>query len=98
MPSIQAKHSHRCARGSIWTTFRGAARGCTCPDGHLLYVEVREGRRVFREPICRDPALAQVALERVEHRLARSRPPQRSRLQFKIWAEHWLATLELKDT
>src|ERR687887_350709 len=66
MPSLQAKHSRLCALGRPWTTFDGALVGCTCAQGPIYYVVVRDGEQAHREVVGRDRQQAELALLRVE--------------------------------
>lgn len=66
VPSLQAKHSRRCALGRSWTSLDGVRTGCTCPDGPVYYVVVREGEQIHRELVGRDREQAEIALLRLE--------------------------------
>jgi integrase len=96
VPSLQAKHSRRCALGPRWTPFDEAIVGCTCPEGPAYFVVVREGQSASREWVGRDRRHAEAAL----HEYAESPNGYGSRpnLGFSDWADRWLASLERKPS
>jgi hypothetical protein len=97
MPSLQAKHSRRCALGPRWTPFDDAVVGCTCPDGPAYFIVVLEGRCVSREWVGRDRGHAEAAL----HEFAGSASNGdgiRPNTSFSDWADRWLASLERKPS
>src|SRR5512132_4347275 len=97
MPSLQAKHSRRCALGPRWTSFDDAVVGCTCPDGPAYFVVVREGQSASREWAGRDRRDATAALyNRVES--ASNGYGLRPNVGFSGWAERWLQSLERKPS
>jgi integrase len=97
VPSLQAKHSRRCALGPRWTPFDDAVVGCTCPDGPAYFVVVREGQSASREWVGRDRRYAKKAL----HEFAGSTSNghrHRPNTGFSDWADRWLASLERKPS
>jgi hypothetical protein len=63
--SLQAKHSRQCALGKAWTPFREASAGCTCPQGPVYYVVVREGTKAYKERAGRNRRDAERALRKI---------------------------------
>jgi integrase len=97
MPSLQAKHSRRCALGPRWTSFDEAVIGCTCPDGPAYFVVVREGQTASREWVGRDRRHAETTLHEFAESAADGYGP-RPKLGFSDWADRWLGSLERKPT
>lgn len=98
MASLQAKHSRRCALGRSWTPFDQAAAGCTCPEGPIYYVVVREGEQAHREVVGRDRQQAELALLRIEDSVEDGDYRPRPNIGFSDWASRWLDSLERKST
>lgn len=98
MASVQAKHSRRCAGGSVWTAFDRAQDGCTCPEGPLYYVVVREGTRAHRARVGRDRRQAELALMRIEDSIHDGDYRPRPNIGFADWADRWLESLERKQS
>jgi integrase len=96
MASLQAKHSRLCALGRAWTPFNQAAAGCTCPQGPIYYVVVREGEDSHKEVVGRDRQQAELALLRVEDSLEAGDYRPRPNIGFSDWANRWLDSLERK--
>jgi integrase len=96
--SLQAKHSTRCALGRPWTPFDRAAVGCTCPQGPIYYVVVREGERSHKEVVGRDRQQAELALLRVEDSVEEGDFRLRPSIGFSDWADRWLDSLERKPS
>jgi Phage integrase SAM-like domain len=98
MPSLQAKHSRRCALGRSWTSLDGTRTGCTCPDGPVYYVVVRDGEQIHRELVGRDREQADIALLRVEDSVEHGEYRPRPNIGFSDWADRWLDSLERKPS
>jgi integrase len=98
MPSLQAKHSRLCALGRPWTTFDGALVGCTCAQGPIYYVVVRDGEQAQREVVGRDRQQAELALLRVEDSVENGDFRPRPNIGFSEWADRWLDSLERKPS
>jgi integrase len=98
MPSLQANHSRACALGRAWTPFDHARDGCTCPDGPLYYVVVREGEHAHKEVVGRDRQQAEIALHRLAAAVADGHYRPRPSIGFIEWADRWLASLERKPS
>jgi integrase len=98
MPSLQAKHSRLCALGRSWTTFDEALVGCTCAQGPIYYVVVRDGEQAHREVAGRDRQQAQLALLRVEDSVENGDFRPRPNIGFSDWADRWLHSLERKPS
>ena len=98
MPSLQAKHSRRCALGRAWTPFDRALSGCTCPDGPFYYVVVREGEHAHKEAVGRDRQQAEIALHNVAAAVDDGRYRPRPTIGFVEWADRWLGSLERKPS
>jgi integrase len=96
--SLQAKHSSRCALGRAWTPFDQAAAGCTCPQGPIYYVVVREGDRAYKEVVGRDRQQAELALLRLEDSVEDGEYRPRPSIGFSDWANRWLDSLERKPS
>jgi len=98
MASLQAKHSTRCALDRPWTPFDEAVAGCTCPDGPIYYIVVREGDQAHKEAVGRDRQHAQFALHRAAVALEDGDFRPRLNIGFSEWADRWLDSLERKPT
>jgi Phage integrase SAM-like domain len=98
MASLQAKHSSRCALGRAWTPFDQAAAGCTCPQGPIYYVVVREGDHAYKEVVGRDRQHAELALLRLEDAVDDGEYRPRPSIGFSDWADQWLDSLERKPS
>jgi integrase len=96
--SLQAKHSRRCALSRSWTSFDQATVGCTCPDGPVYYVVVREGEQAHKEAVGRDRHHAAFALHRVTAAVADGDYRPKPNIGFSDWAERWLDSLERKPS
>jgi integrase len=95
MASLQARHSRTCASGRPWTPL-AALDGCDC--GPTFYVVVREGAKVNRERVGKNPrdatrALTKIQSEEDEGQFVAVRP-----IRFAAWAEQYLAGLELESS
>ncbi len=98
MPSLQAKHSTRCALGRAWTRFDQSEAGCTCPQGPIYYVVVREGDHAHREVVGRDRQQAELALLRIEDSVEEGEYRPQLNMGFADWARRWLESLERKPS
>jgi integrase len=98
VPSLQAKHSQRCALGRPWTTFDQALVGCTCPAGPAYYVVIRQGDNAHREVVGRDRQQAELALLRLEDSVEEGDYRPRLNAGFSDWADRWLESLERKPS
>ena len=98
MPSLQAKHSTRCALGRAWTRFDQSEAGCTCPQGPIYYVVVREGDHAHREVVGRDREQAELALLRIEDSVEEGEYRPQLNVGFADWARRWLESLERKPS
>lgn len=98
MPSLQANHSRTCALGRAWTPFDQAKDGCTCPEGPLYYVVVREGEHAHKEVAGRDRNQAELALHRLAEAVAEGRFRPQPSIGFIEWADRWLVSLERKPS
>jgi integrase len=96
--SLQAKHSRQCALKRPWTSFARAISGCTCPDGPLYYVVVREGTNAHKEAVGRDRREAELAAHRVAAAVDDGDYRPQLDVGFIEWADRWLASLERKPT
>jgi hypothetical protein len=96
--SLQAKHSTRCALRRAWTRFDQAEVGCTCPQGPVYYVVVREGEHAHREVVGRDRKQAELALLRVEDSVEEGEYRPQLNVGFADWARRWLESLERKPS
>src|SRR6476659_3408770 len=98
MPSLQAKHSQLCELGRSWTPFGQAQEGCTCPQGPIYYVVVREGEHAHKEVVGRDRQAAELALMRVEDSIEEGGYQPQLNIGFTDWAQRWLESLERKPS
>jgi len=98
VPSLQARHSDRCALARPWTPFTAEIEGCTCPDGPLYYVVVRTGEQSHKEPVGRDPREAEIVFHRLAAEIDRGHHRPRLNIAFSDWADQWLAALERKPS
>jgi integrase len=98
MPSLQARHSDNCALARPWTPFAEPIDGCTCSDGPLYYVVVREGDQSHKEPVGRDRHQAEVALHQLAVDIENGDYRPRLHIGFDDWADRWLASLERKPS
>jgi integrase len=98
MPSLQARHSDHCALARPWTPFAERIDGCTCPDGPLYYVVVREGDQAHKEPVGRDRHQAEVTLHQLAVDIENGDYRPRLHIAFDDWADRWLASLERKPS
>jgi integrase len=96
--SLQAKHSRQCELGRAWTSFADAVAGCTCAQGPLYYVVVREGSRADKIRAGRNRKAAERALRKIAVSVDEGDyQPQRD-IAFADWADRWLTALERKPT
>jgi integrase len=72
--------------------------GCTCPDGPVYYVIVREGQQAHREIVGRHRWQAELALLRVEDSIEDGDYRPRPNIGFSGWADQWLDSLERKPS
>jgi integrase len=84
--------------GRPWTPFDQSVPGCTCPEGPLYYVVVRDGADAHKEAVGRDRVHARFALERVLAAAEQGPYSPRSEIGFTEWGGRWLASLERKPT
>jgi integrase len=98
MPSLQARHSDRCALARPWTPFSEPMDGCTCPDGPLYYVVVRAGDQARKEPVGRDREKAEIALHRLAADIEDGVYRPQLNIAFAEWADQWIASLERKPS
>jgi integrase len=98
MASIQAKHSRTCGIGRAWTPFQAAAEGCTCAQGPLYYVVVREGARADKIRVGRNRRQAERALRKIAVAVDDGDYQPQPNVAFSEWADRWLASLERKAT
>jgi integrase len=96
--SLQAKHSRLCVLNHSWTPFNQATSGCTCPGGPVYYVVVREGGRVYKEPVGRDRRHAVQALRKVADAVEDGDYRPQLTIWFSEWADRWLTSLERKPS
>jgi integrase len=98
MASLQAKHSRMCATGRAWTPFQVAAEGCTCPQGPLYYVVVRDGARADKIRVGRNRRQAERALRKIAVTVDEGDYQPQPNIAFSEWADRWLASLERRAT
>lgn len=98
MASLQAKHSRLCSLRRPWTPFEQSVAGCTCPDGPIYYVVVRDGVRAHKEAVGRDREQARFALQRVAAAVEGGGDRLRLDIGFADWGGRWLASLERKPS
>lgn len=98
VPSLQAKHSRRCALGGVWTPFERALDGCTCIHGPLYFAVIRIGSATHREAVGRDRDQAQLASRRIASSATTDSQATGQDAGFADWADRWLASLERKPT
>jgi integrase len=98
MASLQAKHSTRCGLGRVWTRFDQAETGCTCPQGPVYYVVIRESDQAHREVVGRDRQQAELALLRIEDSVEEGEYRPQRNMGFADWARRWLESLERKPS
>ena len=79
-------------------TFDDALGGCTCPEGPLYYVVVREGEHAHKEAVGRDRQQAEVALHQVAAAVDDGHYRPRPTIGFVESADRWLASLERKPS
>jgi integrase len=96
--SLQAKHVRKCAVGRSWTSFAIATQGCTCPDGPLYYVVVREGSRADKIRAGRNRRQAERALRKVAVAVDDGDYEPQRNIAFADWADRWALSLERKPT
>jgi integrase len=96
--SLQAKHVRKCAIGRAWTSFARAGEGCTCPDGPLYYVVVREGSRADKIRAGRNRRQAERALRKVAVAVDEGEYEPQFNMAFADWADRWIEALERKPT
>jgi integrase len=98
MASLQAKHSRQCALERAWTPFKEASVGCTCPQGPVYYVVVREGRRAYKERVGRNRRDAERALRKIAVSIDDGAYRPQENIGFSDWADRWLVSLERKPS
>jgi integrase len=98
MASLQARHSRTCGVERAWTSFRGATEGCSCPDGPLYYVVVREDGRSDKIRVGRNRRQAERALRKIAVTVDDGEYQPQPKIPFSEWADRWLSSLELKQT
>jgi integrase len=96
--SLQAKHARNCSLGKPWTSFTDAAGGCSCPQGPLYYVVVREGGRSDKIRVGRNRREAERALRKVAVSIDDGAYHPQLNVGFAQWAERWLSSLERKPS
>jgi integrase len=72
--------------------------GCTCSDGPVYYIVVREGDQAQKEAVGRDRQHAQFALHRAIAALEDGEYRPRLNIGFAEWADRWLDSLERKPS
>ena len=72
--------------------------GCTCPDGPLYYVVVRDGGKTHWEGVGRDRREAELAAAPVASAVENGSYRARPELGFSEWADQWIASLERKPS
>ena len=98
MASLQAKHSRNCAQGRAWTSFAAAPQGCTCSQGPLYYVVVRDDGRADKIRVGRNRREAERALRKIAVSVDDGEYQPQLNIPFDDWAERWLSSLERKPT
>lgn len=98
MASLQAKHSRNCAQGRAWTSFAAASQGCTCSQGPLYYVVVRDDGRADKINVGRNRRGAERALRKIAVSVDDGEYQPQLNIPFADWAERWLSSLERKPT
>lgn len=96
MASLQAKHSRQCALARTWTPFRDAVSGCTCPQGPVYYVVVREGLKAYKQRVGRNRRDAERALRKIAVSIDEGAYRPQENIGFSDWADRWLTSLERK--
>jgi integrase len=96
--SLQAKHSRNCGQSRPWTPFGIALVGCTCPQGPLYYVVVREGGRADKIRAGRNRKDAERALRKIAVSIDDGEYRPQPNVAFSAWADRWLAALERKSS
>jgi integrase len=96
--SLQVRHSDRCALQRPWTSFADETEGCTCPDGPLYYVVVRDGGEAHKDPVGRNRQEAEVALRRLAADIEDGDYRPQLNIGFSDWADRWIASLERKPS
>ena len=96
--SLQAKHSRACALERAWTRFTTADDGCTCPQGPLYYVVVREGRKAYKQRVGRNRKEAERALRKIAVSVDDGAYRPQLNIRFPEWADRWVDSLERKET
>jgi integrase len=84
--------------GRPWTSFEHELAGCTCPDGPLYYVVVRQSDEAHKEPVGHDRRQAELALHRLAVDIENGDYRPRLNISFRDWADRWLASLERKSS
>jgi integrase len=98
LASLQAKHSRACELGRPWTPFGTAPDGCTCPQGPLYYVVVREGAKASKVRVGRSRRDAERALRKIAVTVDEGAFRPQLNVRFAEWADRWLESLERKAT
>jgi integrase len=78
--------------------FKEASVGCTCPQGPVYYVVVREGRRAYKERVGRNRRDAERALRKIAVSIDDGAYRPQENIGFSDWADRWLASLERKPS
>jgi integrase len=96
--SLQAKHSRHCALARTWTPFRDAVPGCTCSQGPVYYVVVREGLKAHKQRVGRNRREAERALRKIAVSIDEGAYRPQENIGFSDWTDRWLASLERKPS
>jgi len=98
VPSLQAKHSRQCALDRPWTPFKGTTKGCSCPQGPVYYVVVRQGRKAIKHRVGRNRKDAERALRRMAVEVDAGAYEAQRNIGFSTWADQWIKSLERMQT
>jgi hypothetical protein len=77
---------------------RRRKRVCTCPDGPLYYVVVRDGARADKIRAGRNRRQAERALRKIAVTVDDGSYQPQLNIAFAAWADHWLGSLERKPS
>jgi integrase len=95
MASLQARHSRRCALGSVWTG--PDADGCNCKPTH--YVASRDERgKLIRERVGKNKRNAVRARDKIAVAIDDGSYVPQQNIRFDEWGARWLDALERKGT
>ena len=74
------------------------AVGCTCPQGPVYYVVVREGRKAYKQRVGRNRRDAERALRKIAVSVDDGAYRPQENIGFSDWADQWLVSLERKPS